>query len=126
MKIAAFAVLALLSGCEMPPVVPDPPPPEDMATRTWRLLDTGLRGLYGQNIRAAITVWGYPTSNRVIVGDNVYNWDFIDQIPNVFGEPLTIACHIELAATQDGTIKSTRYDGNVGGCGRYANAFARQ
>ena len=130
MKIAIFAVaaVALLPGCVLPPQPSPTPQPsfEDQSAQMWQRLTNGLNSLYGQNIHAAVAVFGYPTSDQTVMGDQVFNWESESTFPaTVDMGPLRMYCKIQIGVAQDGTIKNSHYDGNVGGCQRYANAFPR-
>lgn len=109
-------------------------------------LDKGLRSLIGENIRMAVDRMGYPNGQREIMGDTVYVWStnrnvafpvtntttstgMVGNTP-YYGTtstpsfvPMQFACTVQIATTPDGTIKSYQWEGNEGGCSRYARGF---
>ncbi len=128
-KIAVFAgTIALLTAC---------------ATQQ---LNQGLQNLVGSNIRTAISAMGYPDGEREVMGDKIYTWStnrnavmplittstttgMVGSTP-VYGTtsathfvPVAFACTVQIAVTPDGTIKSFQWEGNEGGCQRYARGF---
>jgi hypothetical protein len=129
MKIAVFAVAALLSGCELQPTQPTVPtaaPTEDFASSVWRRLNAGVNRFAGLPVQSAVTVLGYPTGERVVMGDRVYYWESVSEVPGIGEGPnFRIWCRIEIGTAPDGTIKNTHYDGNAGGCAKYATVLTQ-
>lgn len=100
----------------------------------------------GQNIRAAVAHLGYPDGQRTVMGDTVYVWStsrnvafpmtttstttgMVGNTP-VYGTtsstnfvPMAFQCTVQIATNADGTIKSYQWEGNQGGCQRYARGF---
>lgn len=132
MKNALILSALLLIGC----VEPGPQ------------IDSGLTLLIGQDIHAAIDRLGYPASQREIAGDTVYTWSTDRRttmtLPtthtttgNVDGTPfyatttgtedipLHFHCAIQIATDGVGKIKRYEWEGNRGGCGRYARRLGR-
>jgi hypothetical protein len=131
MKSLALALAALAAGC--------------VGSR----INSNLTSLIGQNISAAVDKLGYPDGQREMLGDTLYIWSTdrsgLVVVPttsttsgNVGGTPYSqtttgfgampahFHCRIELAVTAAGIIKRFQFDGNNGGCARYANALARK
>jgi hypothetical protein len=87
-------------------------------------MNAGLQVLHGHNIRDAINVLGYPTSQGAMAGDRVYTWD--TQGPLVAGAfPVgnstfafagVLYCRITLGTDSEGTIVHEEWQGNNGGC----------
>jgi hypothetical protein len=128
MKIAVIAISALLSACaieQVPAQMASKTPAEDFATSVWRRLNTGLSLFYGLNIKSAVTMLGYPTSERMAVGDHVYTWESVTEVPgfNVGDPPFHVYCRIEIGTNAEGTITTVHHEGNPGGCAAYANAL---
>ncbi len=128
MKVARFVVVALLCGC---------------ATQQ---LNTGLQTLVGQNIQTAISHLGYPDGQRIVMGDTIYVWStnrnvvmplnttstttgavggtpYYGTTSSMQMVPMAFQCTVQIATTSDGTIKSFQWEGNQGGCQRYARGF---
>lgn len=129
MKIAVFAAIGLLSGCAIDGVYATPhglsatpdPPPFDYAAAQQKIaerMNARMNLLVGLNIHMAVEMFGYPDTSREVVGDRVYSWQYAQRFPSPGGEPLTLACNIQIGTDQSDTIKSARWEGN--GCAHYA------
>lgn len=115
MRIAAFAILA----CTCIQAVAQSPnefrPRADM-------VQSALNALKGVNIRAAVALFGYPTSQREILGDLVYVWDSVSDLPAGYGEiPTQMHCSIQIGTDPSGTIKNTHMEGNMGECAKFSS-----
>jgi hypothetical protein len=114
-KLATFLVAAaavLLSGCSY--------------QRVNNRINWTVSHLENQNIKVAIARLGYPTNERVVAGDHVYQW--------VMGGPAVVAafasgngafateddywCVIELGTDAGGKIIHWTWRGNATGCWR--------
>lgn len=150
MKIAVFAVAALLSGCSIEGVYSTPNGLSNVRPEPAPLerLPGELSALIGQNLSVAVNRLGYPTGQREMLGDTIYVWETHQQVqvPAVSSSAVTgnvgstpyyglnttiasapgeFACTIQLAINSDKTIKSWQLEGNNGGCASYANALSR-
>lgn len=121
MKIAIFAVIALLSGCETIPPAPQPPA-EDFQ----RELAAALDLLQGLDIKTAVMLFGYPDSEQQLAGDKVEFWGFVQFIP-MFQDtpPIRIACTIQIGTDSSGTITHTHWEGDRMGCAHYVRGYQR-
>ena len=111
-------------------------------------LDKGLNGLVGHNIREATIYLGYPSDQRVSMGDTLYIWSvrgrgfmpintltttngavggmpYYGQTNTVNMMPVQTECTIQLATDAAGTIKTFQWYGSPVGCQGYANSFSR-
>jgi hypothetical protein len=111
-------------------------------------LDAGLKGLVGENIHEAINRLGYPDGQRTVMGDTVYIWStnrnvampmnttttttgavgttpYYGTTTGMTFVPMTFACTVQIATDANGAIKSYQWEGNQGGCRRYARGFSR-
>lgn len=111
-------VLLLTSGCVM------------------TKLENGLKDLTGKNVSYAVQRLGYPSQEREMFGNKIYTWG--TQSTGFASMPLMNAqgytagyvpmnvnyqCKIEIISDMEGTIQSWQYEGNPGGCSRWANAL---
>jgi hypothetical protein len=132
-RVFAAAFCAALSGCA-----------------TFGQLETGLNGLIGQDIGSAISVLGFPSSERNIAGMRLVEWGRSNNA--TFAMPTTSTstgyvqsgagvatytsttnssvpvtmnfnCHIALQVGPDNIIRRYQYEGNLGGCAPYINAL---
>lgn len=118
-----------------------------LARITWNeRMDHAVAFFRGQNARIAIERLGYPTSQREILGDTVFEWttDRYDSlaVPTVgrtVGEidgatysgstygtahiGVHVFCRIQLGTTADGQVKSTGWNGDERGCTPYIEAI---
>ncbi len=106
-------------------------------------MNKGLDALIGRNIRYAISDFGYPTGQQVILGDTVYSWSTNGQVlmptttsTTTYGtvngrsysavanstsvEPVGTNCSIQLETDTNDTITHWHWEGNLIGCNRYA------
>ena len=128
MKIAVFAIAALLTGCVS------------------QQMNEGLEGFMGRRIQWAVDHLGYPDGQRQFMGDTIYIWSTnrqallpftnttttIGTVGNtpVYGNtystqmmPVNASCTIQLAVGPDGYIKHYEWEGNMIGCKRYSGRF---
>lgn len=103
-KIAAIALCtALLSGC---------------ATAR---LNTGLQKAIGQPIDVLVDAWGYPSSQREMMGQTLYTWsnDGGAMAVPMYGGGVFAArlqCQVEVAVNSQRIITRYQWSGNNGGC----------
>jgi hypothetical protein len=99
-------------------------------------LENGLNDLPGKDISSAAQRLGYPSQEREMFGRKVYTWGtqstgFASMpVTNAYGYtagfvPMAVnyQCRIEIIADTNGTIERWQYEGNAGGCSRYASAL---
>lgn len=110
-------------------------------------MNAGLQKLDGKPIKEAVRILGYPDSQRMIAGDNVYTWrasrtqtystpqiaqtsGYLGNTP-VYGtttyssqESINLHCVLNIATDKKGFIKNYNYSGNRGGCRRYAQILS--
>lgn len=107
-----------------------------------------LKPLLGQNISAAVGRLGYPDGTRDMLGDTIYVWStehtgmmVLPTASTTYGAiggmpysstttglglmPAHFFCRVQLGTDAAGTIKNYQWNGNPGGCARYANALGR-
>jgi hypothetical protein len=124
--IGACSALLAMAGCQ-----------------TFENMDAGLSGLHGQPYQAAFDVLGFPDSESSIAGKRVFTWGSRNTgsytVPTsttstayVNGQIVTVQsqgtttesfdyhCKIDVIVGASGIIEHTKYDGNIGGCERYA------
>lgn len=132
MKIRSFCALIALTvaaGCQ-----------------TFENMDAGLSSLRGQPYQAAFDVLGFPDAENTIDGKRVFTWGtrnagsytvptFNSSTAYVSGQPVYVQsqgtatetydyhCKIDVIVGGSGVIEHTKYDGNIGGCERYARLF---
>src|SRR5262245_267137 len=83
------------------------------------MIKTGMQGVVGKPLNAAITKLGMPTDERESAGRKVYTWYSGRLI-----EGTTSQCRIR-AMVQSDVIESWDYEGNEGACMRYAMLLDR-
>lgn len=115
-------------------------------------LDTGFARLRGQPVSAAIDRLGVPTSERTLAGRHVYTWKTSQlvstyqpssnvttgSIPGQNGKTkysstsiggttvqMNATCKIEIEVDDQELIRNSSYDGDVGACGKFAQALSR-
>jgi|SRR6266581_4116659 len=111
-------------------------------------MDKGLHGLIGHNIRDATSFLGYPSGQRVSMGDTLYVWSVhgsgfmpVNTMTTANGTvvgtpyygtanttnlvPVQVECTIQIATDDAGTIKSYTWYGSPVGCEGYAKALNR-
>ena len=129
-KIAAFAFAALLFGCDTVP----------------KNINAGLRSFVGKDVHKVFAALGYPATQRTIAGDIIYTWSTNSNVPidlpsvttttgNVNGAPfsattmgtetteLQYRCAIQVITDSTNVVKTFQWEGNYGGCKRYADAL---
>ncbi|RWQ80731.1 MAG: hypothetical protein EOS85_15795 [Mesorhizobium sp.] len=128
--ISASIALLILAGCQ-----------------TFENMDAGLGSLRGQPYQAAFDILGFPDAENAIAGKRVFTWGsrnagsytvptFNSSTAYVNGNPVYIQsqgartetydyhCKIDVIVGPSGLIEQSKYDGNIGGCERYARLFA--
>lgn len=131
-SICALAIVAIAAGCQ-----------------TFENMDAGLSSLRGRPYQEAFTVLGFPDAENTIDGKRVFTWGsrntgsytlptFNSSTAYVNGQPIYIQsqgtktetydyhCKIDVIVGSSGLIEFTKYDGNIGGCERYARLFPRK
>jgi hypothetical protein len=111
--------------------------------QTFEDIDTGLAGLRGRPYQAAFDVLGFPDAENRIAGKRVFTWGsrntgsytvptFNSSTAYVNGKPIYIQtqgtatetydyyCKIDVIVGSSGLIEHYKFDGNIGGCERYA------
>lgn len=113
-------------------------------------MDTGLQGLHGQTLSAAVSKLGYPSGESRVAGMRLVTWSsssstvmFMPQANatygNVYGPggvatynqtttgtmaiPMQGMCAITLQVDDGDVIRGHQYDGNMLGCERYIKAL---
>jgi len=130
--IGASIALSLLVGCQ-----------------TFETMDAGLTSLRGQPYQAAFDVLGFPDGESQIAGKRVFTWGsrnagsyslptFNTSTAYVNGQTVYVQsqgtrtetydyhCKIDVIVGSSGLIEHTKYDGNIGGCERYARLFPKK
>lgn len=125
-RVGAVIALSILAGCQ-----------------TFEHIDAGLSSLRGQPYQAAFNVLGFPDAESTIADKRVFTWGsrnvgsytvptFNSSTAYVNGKPIRIQtqgtatqtydyhCRIDVIVGSSGMIEYTKYDGNIGGCERYA------
>ncbi|MCM2451928.1 hypothetical protein [Agrobacterium vitis] len=126
-KTAITAALMLaLAGCQ-----------------TFETMDAGLAGLKGRSYQTAFDVLGFPDGEKQIAGKRVFTWanqnsgsysvpTYNQSTAWVNGSPVQIQsqgtatesydyhCRIDVIVNDKGIVEDTKYDGNIGGCERWA------
>jgi hypothetical protein len=102
--ILAFA-LAAVAGCARTP---------------FPVLETQLSALKGQPAAAVFRKLGDPNERSEIAGEKVYIWSS-DAAAIPVGEALGFHCTVKVFVDKDDNIAHYDFDGDVGGCGRYAH-----
>jgi len=108
-------------------------------------MDNRLGFLVGQNIQFAVGRLGDPDSQRTVLSDKIYVWSSSRNVTipatnttngivggsSLYGTTTGTgyvaanrSCTIQLATTADGTIKSWRWSGSMGGCTQYARRLS--
>jgi hypothetical protein len=110
-------------------------------------LNQGLGFMVGQPIDYAVQRLGYPQGQSEMLGDTIYVWGtsrtavmpmtstatttgFVGTTPIMGSQtsttyvPMNFNCTIQLAVGPDHIIKHWHWEGNLGGCARYAQALA--
>lgn len=84
-------------------------------------LNNGLQAMIGQPVQILVNEWGYPDSQREIMGATLYVWSNEGgamAVPlyggGVFAARLT--CTVQVAVDKAGIITSYQWSGNNGGC----------
>lgn len=111
--------------------------------QTFENIDAGLADLKGKPYQSAFKVLGFPDGEKSIAGYKVYVWGsrnsgsysvptFNSSTAYVNGSPIYVQsqgtrtetydyyCTIEVIVNTAGVIENAKYDGNIGGCERYA------
>jgi hypothetical protein len=99
-------------------------------------LEKGLKDLTGKDVSYAVQRLGYPSQEREMFGSKIYTWGtqstgFASMpLMNAYGTtagymPMSVnyQCKIEIITDASGKIQSWQYEGNPGGCSRYASAL---
>ena len=117
MKIAVFAAVALiaagaLTGC--------------VSTR----MNDGLNYLIGKPVQFVINRFGYPDSQREIMGHTLYEWSNEGgamAVPLYGGGVFAarLQCHVEVAVDSRLIVTSYQWSGNNAGCAAFANRLPR-
>ncbi len=88
-------------------------------------LNSGLQAAIGQPVQMLVSDWGYPDSQRKIMGTTLYVWSNdagAMAVPlyggGVFAGRLT--CTVQVAVDGNGLIRSFQWSGNNGGCAAFA------
>ncbi len=116
---------------------------------TFDTLDTGLAGLVGQPLDVAISRLGYPDGSMNVADTTVYVWGhdtsvtmpqygsqttsgYVGNTPfssTTYGQTGTSTvnyeCTIRLGVNQQNVIVRYDWEGNLGGCMRYAGRFSQ-
>ena len=123
------------------------------ARTTFEDIDKGLASYYGQHINSLISKIGYPNAQNNIAGRKLYIWDSRQTVS--YSMPMTsynsgtvntfsggygsytgtttnwvpmvanYFCTITVEVNSSETIIASQFNGNIGGCERYARAFKR-
>ncbi|MES0016154.1 hypothetical protein [Mesorhizobium sp. M0036] len=130
-SICALIALTVAAGCQ-----------------TFENMDAGLTSLHGQPYQAAFDVLGFPDAENTIAGKRVFTWGsrnagsytvptFNSSTAYVNGQPIYVQsqgtatetydyhCKIDVIVGDSGVIEQTKYDGNIGGCEKYARRFPK-
>ncbi|WP_027052802.1 hypothetical protein [Mesorhizobium erdmanii] len=131
-SICALVAVTIAAGCQ-----------------TFENIDAGLSSLRGRPYQAAFDVLGFPDAENTIDNKRVFTWGsrntgsytvptFNSSTAYVNGQPIYVQsqgtatetydyhCRIDVIVGQSGLIEHTKYDGNIGGCERYARLFPRK
>lgn len=115
--------------------------------QTFENIDAGLSSLRGQPYQAAFDVLGFPDAETTIAGKRVFTWGsrntgsytvptFNSNTAYVNGNPVYVQtqgsrteyydyhCRIDVIVGSNGLIEQSKFDGNIGGCERYAQLLA--
>lgn len=110
---------------------------------TFEQVDAGLATLRGKSLEQVIAVLGYPDSERSIAGKTIYTWGNRNTgsytVPTtntattyvngqaiqttMYGsrtESYDYYCKVDAIVGRGGIVEDVQYDGNLGGCERYA------
>ncbi|UVK49123.1 hypothetical protein BPNPMPFG_006833 (plasmid) [Mesorhizobium sp. AR07] len=113
---------------------------------TMENMDAGLTSLRGQPYQEAFRVLSFPDAESMIAHKRVFTWVTRDAgsytVPTfnsgtayVNGEPIYVEtqgtateiyddhCKIDVIVGSSDMIEDIKYDGNIGGCERYARRF---
>ena len=108
-----------------------------------QILTKHLNQMMGQNIGVLVNRWGYPDSERTILGHKIYIWGstsqsmmympqtsyttaYVGNVPiqstTTSGAfiPMTASCIIQVAVDSSDDISSWQFRGNQAGCAPYA------
>lgn len=124
-SVAAVILALILSGCAN------------------RILTKHLNQMVGQNISVLVDRWGYPDTERTIMGHKIYIWGdssqsmiylpqtsyttaYVGNVPiqsaTTSGSfvPMTESCIIQVTVDSSDDIISWQFRGNQAGCAPYA------
>ncbi|MGD0720420.1 MAG: hypothetical protein ABR970_05150 [Roseiarcus sp.] len=104
-RFLALAAAAALSACGRTP---------------FPTLEAQLGGLRGQPVAAAIEKLGAPDSQSATAAEKVYVWSTETAAASVDAS-IGLRCAVRVFADRDERIARYDFDGNVGGCARYAH-----
>lgn len=113
-----------------------------------QILNDGLQGLVGEDIHEAFARLGYPDGQRTVLGDTIYIWStnhnvampitttttttgavgttpYYGTTTGMGFVPMAFMCTVQIATDENGRIKNYQWEGNQGGCQRYARGFSR-
>ncbi|SCW76999.1 hypothetical protein SAMN02927900_04748 [Rhizobium mongolense subsp. loessense] len=125
-KTLALISLAVASGCT-----------------TMEDAKPAMQSLKGQPVQAAFAKLGYPDAEQNIAGKKIYVWNtsssgtytvpttntattyvngqaIYSTVQGTRTESYDYSCKLRLIASQGGIIENWDWDGNIGGCERYA------
>lgn len=110
---------------------------------TFEQVDAGLATLKGKSLEQVIAVLGYPDAERSIAGKTIYTWGNRNTgsytVPTtstattyINGQAIQTTvygsstrsydyhCKVDAIVGKGGIVEDVQYDGNLGGCERYA------
>lgn len=106
------------------------------ACTTFSDVENGLNNANGRHVNFLIDQIGFPTSTQEFAGRKVYTWSSSRQAPTFNqtigpggwpmltpGPSVTYDCTIRAEVDQAETILNSTFEGNIGGCERYARAL---
>lgn len=99
--VAAFA----LAGCAASP---------------FPVIDAKIDALKGKPIKTLIEKFGDPTEQNQAGAEKVYIWSLASNFDAAF-QAVGFSCTIKVFVGKDDKIAHYAYDGNFGGCARYAH-----
>lgn len=125
-RVYFLAVICTLAGCQ-----------------TFENMDAGLLALKGKPYQSAFEVLGFPDGESEIAGKRVFSWgtrqtgtytvptfststvyaggkSIFVQSQGTRSESYDYNCRIDLIVGSTGIIENAKYEGNIGGCERYA------
>jgi hypothetical protein len=101
---ALVAALAL-TGCAVSP---------------FPVIDAKIDALKGKPITTLMEKFGDPTEQNQAGAEKIYIWSLAHNFDAAF-QAVGFSCTIQVFVGKDGKIAHYSYDGNFGGCARYAH-----